>query len=239
MNEILDYWNRQPCGSLHPDPTTQRYFVQPHIPDFAQFARWKGKYVLEIGCGIGTDTLEFCRGEAKVWAIDASQKSILIAARRIFQEGFVSNCFPRMADAEDFLPTGPYDLIYSFGVLHHTPHPERVLSRAWHQLANDGELRIMLYAKWSWKHLLGFQPEAQAGCPLVKWYSEREARRLLESCGFKVVSIRKTHIFPWRIDKYVQHEYVKAFPWNITPAWLFKWLEGIMGHHLLLVATKQ
>src|ERR1700739_509502 len=81
-------------------------------------------------------------------------------------------------NAEEFLPDGPFDLIWSFGVLHHTPHPEKVLRLAHERLKLDGDLRIMLYAKYSWKNLFtGQQPEAQAGCPLVRWYSMQGAKR--------------------------------------------------------------
>lgn len=237
MNEIAKYWNRQPCGSLHPDPTTQRYFVQPHIRGFAQFGRWKGKRVLEIGCGIGTDTLEFARAGADIDAVEFSVKSRALAMKKLEGERFFSPIIWQ-TDAENFLPFGRFDLVYSFGVLHHTPHPVLVLAGTHNILKNDGELRIMLYAKWSIKHLFRIQPEAQAGCPLVKWYSEREARKLLESCGFRVTSIEKTHIFPWRIKDYIEHRCVKAWPWRWMSDSLFHWLEHRLGHHLLIVAVK-
>jgi SAM-dependent methyltransferase len=232
MNEIAEYWNRQPCGSLHPDPTAQRFFTQPHIPLFAEFWKWKGKRVLEIGCGIGTDTMEFVNQGAWVYAVDQSDKSIEMALKRCPQAAY------HVANAEEWLPAGSFDLVYSFGVLHHTPHPEKILNRL--KLRDDGQLRIMLYAKYSWKHLFTRQqPEAQAGCPLVKWYSFRDVKKLLSSCGFKVLRIEKTHIFPWRIKDYREHRFVKAFPWNICPQWLFRRLEHILGHHLLVVAKKE
>ena len=238
MKEVAEFFDRVPCGSRHSNPETQRYFVQPHIPGFAQFWKWNGKKVLEIGCGIGVDTLEFCKAGAIVDALDASRNSLELT---------IDRCYPYISrslwiwnlDTEEELPERTYDLIYSFGVLHHTPHPERALKLAYQHLAYDGELRIMLYARWSIKHLLGIQPEAQAGCPLVKWYSGWEARNLLWDCGFKVKSIRKTHIFPWRISDYIEHRFVKCWYWRWMPDWLFHVLERIGGHHLLLIATKQ
>ena len=254
MNEIAAFFDEAPCEAWHSEApvgsalwshqvTEQRYFVQPHIENFVDFPHWKGKRVLEIGCGIGTDTLKFVRAGAKVDALDFSYESVSLANDRIRAEGFQSFPYSDVAkfywsNAESYMPLEKYDLIYSFGVLHHTPCPEVILKKAWTRLLGDGELRIMLYAKWSIKHLFGIQPEAQAGCPLVRWYSKREARKLLESCGFEVVSIEKTHIFPWRISDYREHRFVKAFPWNITPKWLFRWLESKLGHHLLLVARR-
>jgi SAM-dependent methyltransferase len=246
MADVVAYWDRSPCNVRHgTDPagtpewsrqvTWRKYFVEPHIRGFAQFERWRGKEVLEIGCGIGTDTLEFAKAGARVCAIDASLNSTELARTRMpkWGQAFI---FWINVDAEQWLPSGPFDLVYSFGVLHHAPHPERILQLARKRITADGELRIMLYAKYSLKHLLGTQPEAQAGCPLVKWYSAREARNLLRSYGFEVTSIEKTHIFPWKVSEYVKHHYVKAWPWNWIPQWLFRRLECILGHHLLIVA---
>jgi SAM-dependent methyltransferase len=254
ISEIEAYWQAQPCGIKNGEGevgtafwshgvSERRYFVESHIPAFADFKKWDGKKVLEIGCGIGTDTLKFASSGALVDAVELSSRSRIIAMQRFDVEGLghlisIKRVNFYLADAEKFLPDGPYDLIYSFGVLHHTPRPEMVLTKAARRLAPGGELRVMLYARWSLKHLLGIQPEAQAGCPLVRWYSERSARHLLESCGFRVLSIRKVHIFPWRIKDYVQYRYVKAFPWNVTPDWLFRKLELHIGHHLLIRAVK-
>ena len=250
MSDSRAFFDKDPCEAWHgtaeigspewsEQVTAQRYFVQPHIPRFAQFDRWKGKRVLEIGCGTGTDTLEFLKNGAQVDAVEFSVRSRALAERRLDFFDKNNSALIWLADAEQFLPHGTFDLIYSFGVLHHTSHPTLVLNRAFRRLALDGELRIMLYAKYSWKNFWGMQPEAAPGCPHVKWYSKHEARKLLESCGFKVVSIRKTHIFPWRIKEYRMHLYKKAFPWSVTPQWLFRWLESRIGHHLLLVAVKQ
>jgi SAM-dependent methyltransferase len=251
QTELINYWDNRPCNIRHgtapigslewsKQVTERKYFVEPHIPGFAQFERWKDEWVLEIGCGIGTDTLQFIKAGAYIFAIDNSVKSIELAIQRCqLEEVDMSLVGWRSWNAEEILPRGGFKLVYSFGVIHHTPHPEKILTLAYDRMADDGELRIMLYAAWSWKHLFTRQqPEAQAGCPFVHWYSVREARKLLEYCGFKIVSIEKTHIFPWRIPDYVQHKYVKAFPWNITPKWLFRWLESKLGHHLLIVGKK-
>jgi SAM-dependent methyltransferase len=243
------YWDRRPCNIGHGSAEVgsslwsiqigqRKYLVEPHILDFALFRCWQGKEVLEIGCGLGTDTIEFAKAGANVQAVESSARTIELALVRVG----IAECYGVkiwLSDAEYWQPPGPFDLIYSFGVLHHTPHPEKILRLAHERLKDTGELRIMLYAKWSWKHLFTRQqPEAQAGCPLVRWYSMKAARHLVESCGFKVVSIEKTHIFPWRISDYIEHRYVKAFPWNFISRRLFRSLESKLGHHLLIVAVK-
>ena len=92
-NNIRAYWNNQPCNikhSLFPigskeyfeEVRNKRYHVEPHILKFADFDIWKGKRVLEIGCGIGTDAIEFARAGADYTGIDISTASLAIAKER-------------------------------------------------------------------------------------------------------------------------------------------------------------
>ena len=93
IEKVKEFWDRRPCNIRHsPKPVgtreyfdeveARKYFVEPHIPRFAQFERWRGKKVLEIGCGIGTDTINFARHGAQVTAVELSEKSLEIAKKR-------------------------------------------------------------------------------------------------------------------------------------------------------------
>jgi len=88
LEKIQQYWNNQPCNVLHSkEPVgTERYFeevsakryrAEPHILDFAGFHLWRGKRVLEIGCGIGTDAEQFARHGAEYVGIDISSDSLI------------------------------------------------------------------------------------------------------------------------------------------------------------------
>src|SRR5215467_12242702 len=143
LANVHDYWNSRPCNIRHsPKPLgtreyfdeveARKYLVESHIPAFAEFERWRGKKVLEIGCGIGTDTINFARHGAQVTAVDLSGKSLEIARQRAAVFGFEDRIRFIQANAEELsavIPVEAYDLIYSFGVIHHTPNPERVLEQ--------------------------------------------------------------------------------------------------------------
>jgi ubiquinone/menaquinone biosynthesis C-methylase UbiE len=235
----------------------RKYFVEPHIPRFAEFDRWHGKKVLEIGCGIGTDTVNFARHGALVTAVDLSPQSLELARKRVGVYGLQDQVRFYSGSAEDlssFVPAEPYDLIYSFGVIHHTPHPERVVDQMRHYAKPGTTIKLMVYYRHSWKVfwiLMGYgkgqfwrlkglvaeHSEAQTGCPVTYTYTREEGRRLIESSGFKATEVYAEHIFPYRIPQYVKYEYVKDWPWNWTPDPMFRWMERHFGWHLCLTAV--
>ena len=91
--KVSKFWNDRPCNIRHSkepvgsreyfdEVATRKYFVESHIPGFAQFDRWKGKKVLEIGCGIGTDSISFAKSGADLTIVELSEKSLEICRKR-------------------------------------------------------------------------------------------------------------------------------------------------------------
>jgi ubiquinone/menaquinone biosynthesis C-methylase UbiE len=219
----------------------RKYFVEPHIPGFAQFERWGGKKVLEVGCGIGTDTINFARAGALVTAVDLSDESLKLAKQRAKVFGLEDKICFYQANAEELnlhVPVEAYDLIYSFGVIHHTPNPSGVIAHIKRYMMPSSELRIMLYAKNSWKNIMieaGFdQPEAQSGCPIAFTFTQQEVRDML--AGFHILDIRQDHIFPFAIEKYVKYEYKIAPGFSAMPKHMFAALEKSLGWQMLVTA---
>ena len=252
IQTVKAYWDARPCNIRHSkrpagtkeyfdEVEARRYMVESHIPAFAEFERWKGKRVLEIGCGIGTDTISFARHGAQVTAVELSTESLAVARKRAEVYGLSKRIDFVQANAEELtsvLPVNAYDLVYSFGVVHHTPHPAKAVAEIRHFMSSSSELRLMVYAKNSWKRIMidaGFdQPEAQSGCPIAYTYTQDEARRLLS--GFDVLAMTQAHILPFNIEKYVKYEY-EFQPWFAAmPKDMFRALETNLGWHLLVVA---
>jgi len=267
IEQVRDFWNRRPCNIRHStkplgsreyfdEVEARKYLVEPHIPGFADFPRWAGKKVLEVGCGIGTDTVMFARHGAQVTCVDLSEKSLEIARQRVQLYGFADRVRFYHGSAEalsTLVPVEPYDLIYSFGVIHHTPHPDRVLHELRQYAAPGTTVKIMVYHRHSWKvfwilltsgkgrfwHLediVAQHSEAETGCPVTYTYTRRGAAQWLERCGFRPREISVEHIFPYRIADYVQYRYVREWYFRWMPAVVFHGMEKRFGWHLCLTA---
>ena len=254
LENVKAYWNRRPCNIGHSkrplatkeyfdEVEARRYFVEPHIPGFAQFERWRNTKVLEVGCGIGTDAVNFARAGALYTGVELSQASLDLAMKRFDVFGLKGNFV--LCDAEHlshFFSLDTFDLVYAFGIIHHTPNQRAATEEIRKVIKKDGEFRCMLYAKNSWKRIMidaGLdQPEAQAGCPIATVYSPEMIKALFSGL-FELVSAEQAHIFPYVIDKYVRFEY-EVQPWfREMPREMFQALERNLGWHHLLVARPQ
>ena len=250
IEDVKKYWNDRPCNVRHSqkDIGTKEYFdevskkkfnVEPHILDFTTFSKWKGKKVLEIGCGLGTIGINFASNGADYTGVELSDESLELAKKRFDVYGMDGNFYSGNAEQlSSFVPVETYDLVYSFGVIHHSPHPEKILFELERYMNKDSVLKIMLYAKDSWKNYMiesGLdQPEAQYGCPIANTYTKNEVVDLLE--GYDIISIEQDHIFPYQIEPYKKGEYIKQ-PWfESMPLKMFKTLEKNLGWHLLITA---
>jgi SAM-dependent methyltransferase len=266
ISAVEAFWNASPCNirnSPHPvgsreyfdDLERRKYFVEPHIVSFADFACWNGKRVLEIGCGLGTATISFARAGANVTAVDLSSESAALTRRRAEVFGVDDRVTVHVGDAEQlssFLPVETYDLVFSFGVIHHSPHPDRIVSEARKYMNAKSELRLMVYSRVSYKlfwimreeniwdmsrvdALIAKNSEAQTGCPVTYTYTSDSIATLLK--GFRILDIAKAHIFTWDIGAYRQYEYKKDPAWAQVSDEELAQLEKELGWHTLVRAV--
>jgi len=246
---VKKFWDNVPCNINHSnkDLNTKEYFnevsnkryrVEPHILSFADFKNYKDKKVLEVGCGIATDGQKFAENGAIYKGIDLTPKGIEIAKNR-FKLFNLPGEF-EVQNIEEYISSEKYDLIYSFGVLHHTPDINRALKNIHTMLKDGGELKIMLYAKNSWKYFRIIdgldQYEAQNNVPIANVYTKEEVLDLLKD--FKNIKIEQTHIFPYKIEEYKQQKFIKEDYFECMPDDLFNCLKKNLGWHLCITCYK-
>ena len=194
---------------------------------------------MEIGCGLATVGINFASHGANYTGVELSDESLKLAKQRFDVYKMQGKFFSGNAEyLSTFVPVETYDLIYSFGVIHHSPHPENIVSEIKKYMNESSILKIMLYAKDSWKNYMiesGLdQPEAQYGCPIANTYTKDQVVDLLE--GYDIISIEQDHIFPYQVEPYKRGEYIKE-PWfESMPSQMFKTLEKNLGWHLLITA---
>src|SRR5438045_2600183 len=210
-----EQWGKDPAGAVYGSRYefgTREFFDEverhryreyaPWMPEVMGFNDFAGQRLLEIGCGMGTDLLQFARGRAKVTAVDVTPRSVEISRQHLLLYGQMGQF--ALADCEHLpFSAESFDVAYSNGVLHHTPDTAGAVREIHRVLRPGGQARVMLYHRGSWAYwsqvivrygilrgeLLRGSTRADimrqyvefnegGGQPLVKVYSRREARDL-------------------------------------------------------------
>jgi len=252
FEEIKKYWNKRPCNVRHSEKPIgtkeyfdevekKKYFVEYHIPKFANFPNWRNKKVLEIGCGIGTDAVNFSRNNAEYTGLELSKESLKLTQKRFEVFDLKGTFYEKNAEENlDFLGNNSYDLIYSFGVIHHSLNPDKIVNNVYKLLKDNGTFKLMLYAEHSWKNIMikndKDQYEAQSNCPMASTWTNEQVKDLLKN--FKNVTIEQKHIFPYKIPEYKKNIYVKHEWFQHMPDELFNILEKNLGWHLCITCQK-
>jgi len=176
---VRAFWQANPCGVKFADaaPGTRhfyelveahRYTKEWHIPEAADFAGARGLKVLEIGCGLGTDGAQFAEAGADYTGVDLTEAAVELARRR-FELFNLPGSF-QTADAENLsFPNASFDLVYSHGVLHHTPETEKAIQEIHRVLRPGGRAVVMLYHRGSYNYRVNISLLRRAGAQLLKW----------------------------------------------------------------------
>lgn len=198
-------WSQDPCGAefdREHELGTREFFdtverhryseYAPWMPRLMEFDKFRGKRLLEIGCGMGTDLLQFARGGARCTAIDLTPRHVEITRHR-FQLYGANGAF-MISDGER-LPfhSDSFDVVYSNGVLHHTPDTAGAIREVHRVLRPGGVAKIMLYHRNSLNYwleivlrrgLLGFEflrgRSAEEIMSRVVEHSDHDARPLVK-----------------------------------------------------------
>lgn len=176
---VRAFWQANPCGVKFADaaPGTRRFYElveahrytkEWHIPIAADFAGARGLQVLEIGCGLGTDGAQFAEAGADYTGVDLTDAAVDLARRR-FELFGLSGKF-QTADAENLdFPSESFDLVYSHGVLHHTPETAKAIREIHRVLRPGGRAVVMLYHRDSYNYRVNISMLRRAGAHLLRW----------------------------------------------------------------------
>jgi len=156
--EVFDFWNKASCGEdlyLHntqaqgyAEQARMRYQLEPYIFDFAKFPESKGKRVLEIGVGLGADHQQFAQAGAELFGVDLTTRAVEHTQQRLKCFGLHSTI--AIDDAENLsFANDTFDIVYSWGVLHHSPNTPKAIAEVWRVLKQGAVAKIMIYSKWS------------------------------------------------------------------------------------------
>ena len=219
--EAQSTWGASPAGWTFgegAEPGTKEFFdnvlqkrstyEQPWLFQLVPFGEFKGKRVLELGFGAGYDAYEFCRNGADYSGIDITPENVDRARKHLGFYGYAPELM--QGDAENLpFEDATFDIVFSNGVLHHTPDMEKAFREARRVLKPGGQFWVIVYHRDSvfymlqvvlYGHLLkgGFRRESLAdrrsrieystsdAKPLVNVYSRRQVRRILRRSGFWV-----------------------------------------------------
>jgi glycosyltransferase involved in cell wall biosynthesis/ubiquinone/menaquinone biosynthesis C-methylase UbiE len=258
-DEVQKQWNSNPVGTHYTResaPRTLEWFKEiesfrygtygPWMPELMEFDRHRGEDVLEIGGGVGTDLVQFARHGARVTDVDLSAGHLDHARQNFELRGLQGRFVHHDAETLPF-EDNSFDLVYSNGVLHHTPNTERIVSEIRRVLRPGGRAIIMVYAEhslyyWSqqvWKYglrqnLLGrysigevmsrrVEKTLNDARPLVKVYTARRLRRLFES-------FESREIYKRQLEAGDVPAALKFLPLTVT--------ERLIGWNLIIKATK-
>lgn len=191
--QVHDFWERASCGEdlllasedvhAYASQSSERYRLEPYILDFAEFDSAKGKNVLEIGVGLGADHQKFAEAGAKLHGIDLTRRAIEHTKRRISALGLQSDL--QVADAERIpFPENTFDLVYSWGVIHHAPDTPAIAREILRVLRPGGRFKIMIYHRNS---LVGYMLWLRYALMRLRPWTSLDSiySRYLESPGTK------------------------------------------------------
>jgi ubiquinone/menaquinone biosynthesis C-methylase UbiE len=251
LEDVRAYWNEfvndievtdLPIGSAEFFDTLERYRYEKidYLRDYVDFPRYRGKKVLEIGCGVGIDLLQFARAGAQVSARDLTENAIQLATANLARQGYQGDLEVGNAEALDF-PDASFDVVYSHGVLHHTVDTEKSIGEVYRVLRTGGEAVIMLYNRYSWFNLVAILSgtpieHAKKDAPIVRRYSVGECRKMFRQ--FRQVQIHVDR-FPKCTLKF-DNLFAKLNNYTLVPFFelLPSRIKQPFGWHIMIRATK-
>jgi ubiquinone/menaquinone biosynthesis C-methylase UbiE len=263
---IKEYWEDRAPQTWYSryEPMTIQWFNEleykrynvyyEYLPKVAEFDDHPKENILEIGVGVGTDLVKYAKGGAIVSGIDLTENSVRITKKNFELRGLVYESI-KTADAEHLpFEDNSFDLVYSFGVLHHTPRTDIAVKEIHRILKPQAKAIIMLYAR-GWKHyfkrilingilrgqlikdsyqnVINRNTEVHGNSPLTYVYKKKEVEELFKIFG-------EVHIERRRMGEYFDYApyNTKKFPGFMNNMVYFFQLERLLGENYIIKARK-
>lgn len=243
--DVHDFWNRNvnqfnqlnrgDVGTREFYDSAEKLRYQYHyhlLPLFDRIAQeFPSGQLLEIGCSMGNDTIQFARRGMKVTGVDITEKAIELIQQRftLYDE---KGDF-KVADAEALpFEDSVFDVVYSFGVLHHTPNTARAIEEVRRILRPGGKAFIMLYNTYSLNWLahrltgIPFDGSRKDPCPVEKSYTPGQAKDFFTHYNRVKLSVDYLYGTGWG----AANQYM--------PTFLHRGLGKVIGWHLMIEAVK-
>jgi len=243
--DVREFWNRNVCqtefiqnderGTLkffeEAEKVRYKYhFYLPALHDWISQQKPNGE-LLEVGCGMGTDILQLARRNMKVTGIDLTEEGIKLASKRFKLYNIPGTM--NIDDAENLsFENNSFDVVYSFGVLHHTPDTEKSINEVHRVLRNDGLAVIMLYHKRSFNYIIHrmlnapFDGNWKDRCPIEHAYTKKQINKMFSE--FSEVQLETEYFMTTGF----------GIIWDLIPKFMHTFLGKIWGWHIIIKAKK-
>jgi SAM-dependent methyltransferase len=244
VETVKDFWESHVNNEYYTDAqrASEEYFreieerrYRAHYNLVDLFASLQGSYgrLLEIGCGIGVDSIQLAKAGFDVTAVDLTESALQVAKEFAAHRGVTIDFRQANAEHLDF-PDASFDAVYSFGVLHHTPDIEQAVAEVHRVLKPGGTAYVMLYHTYSLVNAvhkvfrLPYESprDRDDHCPVVYTFSRKQARELFGA--FSRVDVHAAYPFTYGFGPLTMH----------TPMVIRRPLGRAIGWHLMITASR-
>ena len=251
LNEkVRTFWEKEPCGTgVALKEAIQknskewferieelRYQTEPFIHSIAQFTRSHGKRILEVGVGAGTDHLQWARAGAECFGVDLTDAAIE-STRELLERNGLSSSLQRI-DAESLpFPEDHFDLVYSWGVIHHSENPKRIIREIRRVLKKNGTFVGMMYGRRSFTVFkLWLKYALFAGRP---WRTFADiVWNHVESIGTKAYTVHELRMLFSEFGHVDLQPTLTIYDTHHFPSWLSQFFPNRWGWFIAIRATK-
>lgn len=249
-DEVRSYWEQEACGTQKKvvgevekfsrewfeKVETHRYQVEPFIHSVVQFTRHHGKKLLEVGVGAGTDHLQWARAGLDCHGVDLTDEAIETTRRRLEVYGLSSNL--QRIDAETLpFEDNSFDVVYSWGVIHHSEHPEKIIAEIHRVLKKGGTFIGMMYGRYSLFSLkIWFSFALRSGKP---WRSFADVIwNHMESVGTKAYTVPELKKLFSAFNEFEGTPITTPAELNNLPQWIRRFIPSSWGFFIAIKTQK-